>query len=243
MKRTISVILALVMALMLCLPAMAATAVVPSVTVNATAKVQVDPDIAYISLGVRTENANSKTAKDENAKLMNEVLKAIYAQGIDEDDVQTSGLSLSSRYKWDDDGNRTLVGYTVNNTLKITVHDLDKVGTVVDAAINAGANQFNNVSFGLEDEEEYYVMALEAATKKAKKRAAAIAKANGSSLGGAISFTNSNVNYNSYIYYDEVVEKEADMAEGAATANSIGATITSGQITVSATVSAVYELK
>jgi len=243
MKRALSVVLALVMALMLCLPAMAATAVVPSVTVNASAKIQVDPDIAYISLGVRTENKNSKTAKDDNAELMNKVLKAIYAQGVKEDDVQTSGLSLSSRYNWDDNGNRTLAGYTVNNTLKITVRDLDKVGNIVDAAINAGANQFNNVSFGLEDEEEYYVMALEAATKKAKKRAAAIARANDSTLGSAISFTNSNVNYNSYVYYDEVVMEEADEAEAAATSNSIGSTITSGQISVSATVSAVYELK
>ncbi len=51
-------------------------------------------------------------------------------------------------------------GYTVSNTVSITVRDLDKVGDIADAAMNAGANQFNNVSFAVEDEEAYYVKVL-----------------------------------------------------------------------------------
>ena len=246
MKRVVSILVAILAVAMLCIPAMAATSVVPSVTVNATAKVEVDPDIAYIHLGVRTENKNSKTAQEENGKIMEKVLKAIYAEGISKDDVETRGLSMYANYTWDDNNNRSISGYTVSNSVTVTVRNLDKVGDVVDAALAAGANQFNGVNFSLEDEEEYYVQALAAATTKAKTRANAIAKANGSSLGSAISFTNSNVSYNDFIYSDDSIMEDAEMEESvsaADSANGVGSTIVAGQITVTATITAVYTLK
>ncbi len=241
MKRILTVVLSALMVVALATTAFAATAAAPTVTVSATAKIAVEPDIAYVSLGVRTENASSKTAKQQNTAAMTKVLDALKKAGVAEKDIQTSSLSMYTNYSWDNAGNRKVNGYTVSNTVSITVRDLDKVGDIVDAAMNAGANQFNNVSFAVEDEEEYYVKVLGEATKKAKKRAAAIASASGMTLGSAISLSSTGASYDPYRYYADDVAEAEDMApaEGA----SIGSTITSGQVTVTATINAVYNMK
>ncbi len=241
MKRIITIVLSALLVVALATTAFAATAIeAPTVTVSATAKITVEPDIAYVSLGVRTENKSSKTAKQENTELMTKVLAALKKAGVDEKDIQTSNLSMYTNYSWDNNGNRKLTGYTVDNTVSVTVRDLDKVGDIVDAAMNAGANQFNNVSFGVEDEEDYYIQALTQATKKAKRRASAIAAASEMTLGKAVSISSDGANYNPYVYYaEDAVADEAVKVEGA----SIGSTINSGTVTVTATINATYGMK
>jgi len=241
MKRILTVVLSALMVVALATTAFAATAAAPTVTVSATAKIAVEPDIAYVSLGVRTENASSKTAKQKNTETMTKVLDALKKAGVDEKDIQTSSLSMYTNYSWDNEGNRKVNGYTVSNTVSITVRDLDKVGDIVDAAMNAGANQFDNVSFAVEDEEAYYVKVLGEATKKAQKRAAAIASASGMTLGSAVSLSSTGTNYTPYNHnIEEAMSDDAlDRGEGA----SIGSTITSGLVIVTATISAIYNMK
>ncbi|MGI6151776.1 MAG: SIMPL domain-containing protein [Christensenellales bacterium] len=240
MKRILTVALSALMAVLLATTALAATAAGPTVTVSATAKISVEPDIAYVSLGVRTEHASPKTVKQQNTATMTKVLAALKKAGVDEKDIQTSNLSMYTNYTWDNNGNRKISGYTVNNTVSITVRDLDKVGDIVDAAMNAGANQFNSVSFAIEDEEEYYIQVLAEATKKAQKRASAIAKASGMTLGTPVSLSSTGASYDPYRYYADAVEAEMATADEEA---SIGSTITSGQVTVTATINAVYNMK
>lgn len=241
MKRILTVALSALMVVALATTAFAATAAAPTVTVSATAKIAVEPDIAYVSLGVRTENASSKTAKQKNTDTMTKVLNALKKAGVDEKDIQTSSLSMYTNYSWDNNGNRKINGYTVSNTVTITVRNLDKVGDIVDAAMNAGANQFDNVSFAVEDEEAYYVKVLAEATKKAKKRAAAIASASGMTLDSAVSLSSTGASYDPYRYYaDNVAAADMEMSDEGA---SIGSTITSGQVTVTATINAVYNMK
>ena len=241
MKRILAVALSAMMVVLMAVTAIAATAAAgPVVTVSATATISVEPDIAYVSLGVRTENASSKTAKQQNTDTMNKVLNAVKKAGVAEKDVQTSSLSMYTNYTWDKDGNRKINGYTVSNNITITVRNLDKVGDIVDAAMNAGANQFNSVSFAVEDEEECYIQVLGEATKKAQKRANAIAKASGMSLGSPVSFSTTGTSYEPYRYY---MDNAADMVAAEAEGASIGSTISSGQVTVTATITAVYNMK
>jgi len=240
MKRTLAVALSLVLALAFAPTAFAATTDgVPTVSVSASASMTVAPDIAYVSLGVQTVNKSSKTARQENTKLMTAVQTAIKNAGVADKDVQTSGLSMYANYSYDNNGNRKFTGYTVTNTLTITVRDLDKLGDIVDAAVNAGANQFNSVTFDLEDEEEYYTKVLSEATKKAQKRATAMATASGMTLGSVVSLSASDSDYSPYRYYPTV----SAVAETAADEASIGSTISTGSVTVSASVSAVYSMK
>jgi len=141
--------------------------------VNGEGIVSVTPDMAYINIGVETEDADASIAQADNAKLMTSVKKAIMNAGIDEDDMQTMNYSIYKSYNYYDDREREEV-YKASNTLKITVRDLDNLGNLIDVASKSGANQINSIQFTVEDEEQYYQEALVLAMQNAEGKADAI---------------------------------------------------------------------
>ncbi len=141
--------------------------------VNGEGIVNVTPDMAYINIGVETENADASVAQSENAKLMTSVKKAIMNAGIEEDDLQTMNYSIYKTFNYFDDREREEV-YKASNTLKVTVRDLDNLGDLIDVASKSGANQINSIQFTVEDEEAYYQEALVLAMSNAKGKANAI---------------------------------------------------------------------
>ena len=246
-KKLLTALLAAAM-LALCFASLAATAtVVPTVTVNATAELEVEPDIAYVSLGVSTTETTAEAAKRNNTAVMNRVLAAVKAEGVAEKDMDTS-LYMRTNYRWTDDNERIITGYTVDNNLTITVRNVDEVGDIVDAAMNAGANEFNSVRFDLDDDEAYYLEALAAATKKAQKRASTMVMAAGGKLGAVASMSMGNVRFDPiYEYPEEDAVADAPDSEAGETGSgsnsaSIGSTIQAGTITVSATVTIAYRI-
>ncbi len=246
-KKLLTALLAAAM-LALCFASLAATAtVVPTVTVNATAELEVEPDIAYVSLGVSTTETTAEAAKRNNTAVMNRVLAAVKGEGVAEKDMDTS-LYMSTNYRWTDDNGRIITGYTVDNNLTITVRNVDEVGDIVDAAMNAGANEFNSVRFDLDDDEAYYLEALAAATKKAQKRASTMVMAAGGKLGAVASMSMGNVRFDPIYEYPEEdavadTDTEAGMPTGSGSNSaSIGSTIQAGTITVSATVTIAYRI-
>ena len=72
-------------------------------------------------------------------------------------DIQTSGYSI-----WSDRSSDTQVTYHITNQVTVTIRDLDTVGKVLDAAIEAGANNMYGVNYAVEDPNEYAAEAREA---------------------------------------------------------------------------------
>ena len=142
-------------------------------SVNGEGVVQVTPDMAYINIGVVTEDKDASVAQSENAKLMTNVKVAIMEAGIAEDDMQTMNYSIYKSYIYFDDKEREEV-YKASNTLKITVRDLDNLGNLIDVASKSGANQINSIQFTVADEEKYYQEALVLAMTNAEGKANAI---------------------------------------------------------------------
>lgn len=239
MKKILAIALSALMALSLA-AAFAAEAAVPYVSVSADAKVLVDPDICYISLGVTTTDSTAAKASAANGKKMDGVIKAIKALGVADKDLSTSSLSVYPEYDYSEGKTPKLTGYRVSNTIAITVRDLAKVGTIVDTGLNAGATDLNNVQFDLEETDAYYIQALAAATKKLSAKANAIAGALGRKVGNLLSVSESGASYTP-VYSDVRVTANAQNA-AFALADGVGSTISAGKITVSASVSATYEL-
>jgi uncharacterized protein YggE len=149
-----------------------------TISVSGSAKVTAVPDIAYATLGVVVENADAKVAQTENAKLMDKVIKAIREAGVSEDDIKTQGYSISPKYDYSrDTGESKIVGYSVRNSVEVTIRDTAKTGSIIDAAVAAGANLSGGIRFGLSDSEKYYKQALAKAVAVAKERAETIADA------------------------------------------------------------------
>jgi len=148
------------------------------VSISATGEASRVPDVASISAGVVTEAADSKQAMADNAAQMQTLMKAIKKAGIDDKDVQTSGISLYPHYTTNRNGagKAEIDGYTARNTVSIKVRKLEKLGEVLDALAAAGANQINGPSLEIGEPEPVMAEARQQALDKARARAETYAK-------------------------------------------------------------------
>lgn len=150
-----------------------------TLNLDAHGSVRIAPDMATVSLGVQVQAATAAQAMAADARRMTAVLAALKAAGIAEKDIQTSGLSLSAQYAYDQGQTPRLTGYQAANQVTVLVRDLARLGPAVDAVVGAGANQVNGISFGLADPTAAENAAREAAVKALADKAALYARATG----------------------------------------------------------------
>jgi len=147
----------------------------PSITVNGEATISAEPDQAQIDIGVVTQARTAPEASKENAERLTRVLAEIKKLLGKDDEVKTSGYSLTPNYRYPQGGKPEIVGYNASNTVRIKSARLDQVGRLIDAAMQAGANNVNRLVFTLKDEQAAQLEALRTASAKAKSKAEAIA--------------------------------------------------------------------
>jgi len=185
-----------------------------TLTVTGTADVSVKPDICYISFGVET--INKKSAREgyrANSQLMNALSAAVKSAGIEPKDIQTSSFSVTPQYHYEDSGHRRVFdGYRVYQSLDVNVRDLEKASTVLDAGMDAGATQVNNVTFAVENPKKYTADAMVEAVKAAQAKAQTMADLTGVKLGKPISISESEPN--SYNLYNAQANVALDRASG-----------------------------
>src|SRR5262245_5012847 len=154
----------------------AATAAQHSIVVAGNGSVTVVPDRAQVSFGVSTDAKTASAALRANAAEMTKVIAALKAQGIAPADLRTDLVSLSPRYS---QNGETVVGYTATNSVSATVRNLVKIGAIIDAAVDAGANQVSGPNLVRSSASSLYRTALRAAIADARGKARTIAAASG----------------------------------------------------------------
>jgi uncharacterized protein YggE len=157
--------------------ASSAAAEAGGITVQGTASVTSVPDRAELSFGVESKGASARAALSANAAEMRRVIAALKAAGAT--DVKTQSVSLSPQYNDKSEAQ----GFVATNTVSATIKELAKAGAVIDAAVNAGANQVYGPSLSRGDQDELYRQALKAAVGNARANAQALASAANVSLG------------------------------------------------------------
>lgn len=144
------------------------------ISVQGKGEVTSKPDVARLNLGVQIEaQPTAKQAINQLATKFSAVEKALDATGIKKDDIKTSNVSVNPSYDYQN-GQR-LLGFSANETVIVTIRDLERVGDVLTQATAAGANQAGGVSFEVDDptalQEEAQTKAIEDARKKAERLA------------------------------------------------------------------------
>ncbi len=147
-----------------------------SIMVTGSGSVAAVPSSAVLSFGVDTRAATAKAAVSANAREMRQVIAAVKSAGGK--DVGTQTLSLSQVYGQNSEPN----GFGASNVVVATI-DVDHAGALIDAAVEAGANQVNGPSLSVADQGVLYRKALTAAMADARKSAETLAAAAGRSLG------------------------------------------------------------
>jgi uncharacterized protein YggE len=160
-------------------------------SVSGEGKEIVIPNIAEIRIGVVSEGKDLTELQKENSEKMNKIINFLKEKGIDEKDIQTENYLVSPKYDYSKPPYK-IVGYTINQDLKVKVRDLSKIGEILSQAINYGANKVSGPNFAVDDKEVYLEKAREKAIKNAKEKAEKIAKSAGFRLGKIISIIESS---------------------------------------------------
>ena len=154
-----------------------------TINVTGTGEVILTPDIAYVSIGVRSEGEDAAKAVAENNAKSGAVVEALIDAGVDEKDIQTTNFNIYPQQQYDEQGDIQDTFYIVENSVRVTVRDLDNIGELLNAAVEAGANSIYGVQFDVEDDEIARSDARQAAVDDAQKQAAELAEAAGVGLG------------------------------------------------------------
>jgi uncharacterized protein len=153
---------------------------VSSIRVTGDAKVTAKPDRVQIDVGVVTHAPKSQDAAAQNARLVDTVLAAVRAAAGGSAVLKTIGYSLNPTYQYHPNGGEpTITGYAASNTVQITLDELAKIGSVIDSATRAGANQVQGIQFTLRDQDSVRAQALRQAVLKARTDADVLAAALG----------------------------------------------------------------
>ena len=236
----VSIILLAAVALSTCAPSgIAANPAAPQRTlnVNGAGQVSLTPDIAYIYVGVHTENASASDAMTENNSRTQVMIDALKKAGIDEKDIRTTNFSIWQQDKYD-----PLTGqpsgvkvYSVDNTVYVTVRKLDSLGSLLDTLVKAGANNINSIQFDVADKTAAIKQARDAAVQDAKTQAQELAAVAGVTLGEITSVS----------FYEATPSPVMDGfgKGGGGGAEAAAVPIQPGQMTLTVTVSMTYEIK
>src|SRR6516165_8466158 len=153
---------------------------VSSIRVTGDARVTAKPDRVQIDLGVTTRAAQLQEAAAQNARQVDAVLAAVRKAAGPSAVLKTISYSLNPNYQYHPNGGEpTIEGYTALNVVQVTLDELGKIGAVIDAATQAGANHVQGIQFTLRDQDAVRAEALREAVLRARAEADVLAAALG----------------------------------------------------------------
>jgi hypothetical protein len=175
----------------------------PQLTVSGTGLVRVSPDTASINLGVATQDTDVAQAVAASNLAAEAIINAVKNLGVAPEDVRTTYFNVSPQPMFDQNGQPTgQTNYWVNNTLVVTLRQVDQLGAVLQAAVDAGANSINGISFDLTDKSQAEEQARKAAIADARQRAERLATAAGTTLGEIVSIYTGGYSYGAINYVE-----------------------------------------
>lgn len=155
----------------------------PTISTSASADAKYAPDRATVSIAVQTQAPTASVASAENARRQMAVLNSLRALGLTNEELSTTGYTVSPEYKYSQNNSPTLVGYTVTNTVVANVHDLKQIGKVLDSAVGSGSNSISSLEFYAANTDVPRQQSISAAVAKARADAESAARAAGGTLG------------------------------------------------------------
>ncbi len=207
-----------------------------SIAVNGTGSVYADPDIAYINIGVHTENEDPKAALTANTTQAQDVISAIKSAGIAEEDIQTSNFNIYPSTQYGPMGETIGSVYMVDNTVYVTIRDLTKISSMLAAVVSSGANTVNGIQFDITDKDSLASEARIKAVNNALKQAQDIAEASGVKLDELMYV---NVYYSGTTY----PQYEGKGGGGGGYAYDLSVPVSAGKLVITAEVNMTYKIK
>lgn len=206
----------------------------PTLSTSGQGEAKVTPDRAAVTVNVQTRAAAADVAASDNAKRTRAVIDAMARLGLSREQLTTEGYSVYPEMRYDKDGGAArVVAYVVTNSVRAETRRPEQAGTLIDAALTAGANMINSLSFYASSIDEGRRQAITQAVASARADADAMARAAGGSLGALIELSTQGPT--------SVPRPMYDMAMRGKMAAQVETPVSPGQQTVSVMVSARWQ--
>ena len=177
-----------------------------TITVTGSGTVHGTPDTINFQIGVQTVDPTALAALNANNVKMRALEGALESNGVTKKEMQTSGLNI-----YDNTNNQGIVtGFTVQDTLNVTMHNVKRAGAAIDAAASAAGNgiQLNGVSFTITNDSALLRAARVRAMNNARLAAGELAAAGDAKVTGIVKITD-NENQSSGVYYPQALSGAA----------------------------------
>jgi uncharacterized protein YggE len=163
------------------------------IAVTGTGSVTVVPDIGVLNIGVEVTADTVAEARAGAAEAMEAIQGSLRASGVEDRDIATQFFNIFPQYRFRDEEAPRITGFTVNNRVTVKVRDIDRLSETLDEAIDAGGDavRVNNVSFAVDEPEQYLEEARAKAVADGRQRAEQLATLAGVELGAPISINES----------------------------------------------------
>ena len=192
----------------------AAPGLPPSLVSSGQGEAKVSPDRVSVLVNVQTRASTAAAAAAENARRTTSVLEALGKLGLSKDQLSTEGYSAYPELRYDREGGSPQVtGYVVTNSVRAESKRVDQAGPIIDAALAAGANLINSLSFYASSIDEPRRQAIALAVSSARADAEAMAQAAGGRLGSLLELSTQGPTVPPRPMFDVAARGKAAMAE------------------------------
>lgn len=214
-----------------------------TISVVGDAKVQIDPDTLTINISVSELAPTTKQAQDQTNQKMDQVQKILDTQKVEKKNIQTTNVNVYPEYNYLANGERKLLGYRSQQSLRIDIMDekfVDNGSVIIDEIAKVGNVNIDSINFTLTNKEAAMQQVREKAFADAQTKAEQLAKLAGVSVKKPVSITDTNISYVPTPYPYPVMMKAEVAMDGAAAPS---AQLQAGQLEVSMQLQVVYEIK
>jgi uncharacterized protein YggE len=155
-----------------------------TITVSGQGEIEAEPDRAVVTLGAEARRPEMEEARAQVTKTVDAVLKLTRELGIAPQHVRTTRINVQPEYTWDNAGReRRFIGYYVARQIEIELQDLEKLGSLLERALDLGVNQLGDPRLDSSRRRDLEREAIGKAVEDARLNAEAVAKAAGARLG------------------------------------------------------------
>lgn len=212
----------------------ASTPAAETISVSGLAKVKLIPDRVVFTISVETSAKTVGEAVQQNNGKIEQVIAALKKAGATEQEIQTTNFSIFPQQEFTENRRPRIVGYQVSNSLTVTRATVSDAGKLLQAAVDAGANQAGGLSLVVSDLSRGREEGLQRAFQDAKAKAETLAKAAGRTVGRALSISEGIMSAPPSPLLGRTMAAEAKFAE---------VPVSPGTEEISFTVSVTFELR
>ncbi|NTW70252.1 MAG: SIMPL domain-containing protein [Chlorobiaceae bacterium] len=209
MKKKLSIVAAILLVLQSVF-SFSAQAEESQVVVSASGVVSVKPDVADFIVEIKSDAKSADKAAADTAEKYQAVQSALRQAGVASGDAVTAGFTVSPKWEWQQStAKNVLNGYSARHSIKVKVRSLGSIGKVIDAVVQSGGDEVQNIAFSSSRYDSLRHEALSIAVGNARRDGEIMARAAGGRLGQLIEVSVGQPSYRERPYMEAVAMKAA----------------------------------